>query len=72
MVSESGSESNGQKKSCDFFHEKEEVEFISKIVDIKNWVMEVFQECLQCFPFVFLNLCSVGACMLPACHLRPL
>ena len=32
--------------------------------------MVVFQECLQCFPFVILNLCSVGACMLPACHLR--
>ena len=25
MVNESGSESNGQKKSCAFFHEKEEV-----------------------------------------------
>ena len=29
MVSESGSESNGQKKSCAFFHEKEEVRFFN-------------------------------------------
>ena len=28
MVRESGSESNGQKKSCAFFHEKEEVFFL--------------------------------------------
>ena len=30
MVRESGSESDGQKKSCAFFHEKEEVQLKQK------------------------------------------